>query len=305
MRKLCDFCSEEFKEMYADYGCSVNTVSTLDEYTSYLNMLCTYLGKDYLDITEEDAQRYISHLLSKNSAGNLSKKTICVRLSCYKAVGRYVEQVKKGFASPFKRIRRPDKADDRINPDRIPSITELDAFMTVVKDDPMFFLIYALATRVGLSASTILQLKDSDVIIEDMAAAGEERSIVILRLPSKGLSSERFITLPSDVGEITKRYLAVAVPVDGYIFTNQHNRPMTIRNLDSATERFVRKSGINRYTMKDFRNRAILELAKSGVDLETIGEYAGLARMRVGTLATSKSIIGTCPVDMVNYQLKV
>lgn len=304
MKGLCEFCSEEFSGYYTDYGYSVNKVSTLDEYTNYVNLLCNHLCKDFLEINEEEARGYIEYLMGRCAYGKLSRKTVCVRLSCYKAIGRYVELVKDGYISPFEHVRRPDKSDDRINPKRIPSLSELDKFMSEVKSDPMYFLIYALATRVGLSATVILQIKTGDIMFEDISHGDIRRTVALLRLPAKGLSDDRYVTLPSDVTEILRSYLKVVTPVNDRIFVNQHNRPMTIKNLDSATERFVKKCGIERYTMKDFRNRAILELAKSGADLESIGEYTGLSRMRVNTIVSSKGILGKCPADLVNYQLK-
>ena len=128
---------------------------------------------------------------------------------------------------------------------------------------------------------------------------------MILRLPAKGIDEFRYINLPADVGEIFCNYLSVVIPIDGHIFFNQHHKPLTLKNLDTATERFIAMSGIKKYTMKDFRNRAVLELAKSGADILSIEEYVGLSGMRVSTLISQKDILnGKCPADLVNYSLK-
>ena len=184
---------------------------------------------------------------------------------------------------------------------------ELDKFMGCVRNDPMYFLIYALATRVGLSASSILRIKEGDVLKEDFTdAEGNSLSRTFLRLDGSGFTEDRYVVLPNDVAELFDRYLAVVTPIEGKIFLNQHNHPLTLKNLDSATERFIRQSGIKRCTMKDLRSRAILELIKSGNDLDSIKEYTGLSYMRINTLASSKHLVDRkCPADLVNYELKI
>lgn len=305
MRRLNNYCSDEFRELFRRYGCSVRKNRTLEEYVSYVNLICGFLQMDFLEINTESAERYMRYMMSSYHDGKLSRKTICVRLSCYKSIGRYLEEVSSGYISPFEYIRRPDKSDDSINPKRIPTIEELDSFMSVVKNDPMYFAIYALATRVGLSASAILKLRDADVMRETY---GEERDEVkmFLRLDGNGLSEDRYIILPKDVTEILEQYLAVREPTnDCFLFHNHHKRALTLKNLDSATERFVRACGIERYTMKDFRSRALLELMKTGADIDSIKEYTGLSYMRINTLARSKYLVDKkCPADLVNYELK-
>ena len=301
MRKLNDFCSNQFNEFFRRYGCSVRKYRTLDEYASYINLLCGYLKMDFLEITVEDAERYMGYMLKSYHDGNLSRKTICVRLSCYKSIGRYLEEVVEGYESPFEYIRRPDKSDDSINPKRIPSIEELDRFMSVVKDDPMYFAIYALATRVGLSASAILKLRDADVMHESY---GDEVK-VFLRLDGNGMAEDRYILLPRDVAEILDKYMVTRTSEDSFLFHNKHKKVLTLKNLDSATGRFVRACGLENYTMKDFRSRALLELIKTGADLESIRDYTGLSYMRINTLAKSKYIVDRkCPAELVNYELK-
>ena len=49
----------------------------------------------------------------------------------------------------------------------------------------------------------------------------------------------------------------------------------------------------------------MLELIKTGADLESIRDYTGLSYMRINTLAKSKYIVDRkCPAELVNYELK-
>lgn len=304
MRAFSEYCSDEFKDYFRKYACSVRKSRTADEYISYINLLCGFLQKDFLDISEHDARQYMDYMYGRYHQGELSRKTICVRLSCYKSIGRFLADAMDGYENPFEYIRRPDKSDDSLNPNRIPSLSELDQFMSVVKDDPMYFAIYALATRVGLSASAILKLRDTDVMKEtyDDDVTSEK---LLLRLDGNGLDEDRYIVLPDDVAKILLSYMSIREAPDAFLFHNQHKHPLTLKNLDSATGRFVQKCGLQRYTMKDFRSRALLELVKAGADLDSIRDYTGLSYMRINTLVRSRYLVDRkCPADLVNYELK-
>lgn len=303
MKKTSEYCSAEFNRHLEHYGYSVRKQRTFEEYVNNVNLLCNYLCMDFLDIDYNAAMKYYSYMMQRFRGETLSRKTICVRLSCYKSIASYISEVDESYENPFALIKYPDKTDDTLNPKRIPSISELDDFISTVRSDPMFFLIYALATRVALSASTIIRMKITDIIKEEY---DDGQTATLIRLPGIGKNEDKFIMLPRDVATLLDRYLATVVPVDGKIFVNQHRRPLTLKNLDTATSRFLVASGIkNKYTMKDLRSRAILELAKAGVSLDEIHEYTGLSYMRINTLVKSKYLVERkCPANLVNYELK-
>ena len=302
MSKFCEYCSDKFIGLMDDCSYSFKNSRTYAEYVNYINMLCNYLERDFIDIDHDNANRFMTYMYNRRSAGKLSRGTIYVRLHCYKVVAEFLEEHIDGYESPFRKIRFPDKPSDNINPKRIPSMQELDRFMSVVKSDPMYSVIYALATRVGLSATSILNIRIGDISREEY---GDGNVVTFLRLDGKGFNKERYIALPRDVSKLMEAYLSVVVPVDGAIWFNEHKRPLTLKNLDSATKRFVTSAGIGHYTMKDFRSRAILELVKAGNDLETIKEYTGLSHMRVNTFASARSLVSrACPAELVNYELK-
>jgi len=301
MKRVSEYCSDEFRELLSDYSYSFNKPRTFDEYVNYINLICDYLCMDFMDITLEDAERYMSYMYSRMHDGKLSRKTIYVRLHCYRVVGDYAEERFDEYVSPFGKIRMPDRPGDSINPMNIPSLQELDKFMTVTREYPMYYLIYALATRVGLTASAILRMRTEDIVREQY---GDGES-VFLRVDESGLFEERYIALPKDVSSILDDYLAEANIAEGVLFRNKHKNPLTLRNLDAATERFVKEAGIRKFTMKDFRSRAILELIKTGTNIASIREYTGLSQMRIGTFAQAKGFIErSCPADLVNYELK-
>jgi site-specific recombinase XerD len=95
----------------------------------------------------------------------------------------------------------------------------------------------------------------------------------------------------------------------GHLFYNKHNNPLTARNLDAYFEKIWKKSGIEtKYTLKDLRSRSILDMVsaaiRSGSDLPTVGAYVGIKDLRLNTYVSANTIVGDCPADLVNFQIK-
>lgn len=301
-RELSEYCSDKFKAYYEEYCFGVSNPRTVYEYAGYINLLCNYLGKDFLDIKESDAGKYRSYMMGRISEGNLTRQTVCVRLSCYKAVGRFISEKDSSgeYRNPFERIKRPELRTDEIKPERIPTMRELDELMSSAKADPTLYLILALATRVAFNVTTIAKIKREHLV-------QESGKLFIFVPPANEMSSERYVMLPSDVQALMEEYLAkTAEKGEGALFYNKHGNPMTIRNIDSMVAKLIKNCDFKgKYTMKDFRSRALLELVKTGVDPDIISSYTGLRKMRINAFVNSSGLVsGTCPADLVNYQLR-
>ena len=166
----------------------------------------------------------------------------------------------------------------------------------------MDYLIFALATRMCLSASNILRIRKGSVEIKDgvpylLVAAAETST----RWP-------RYIPVPEDVCELLSAYIESSHSDQaGHIFFNEHGRPLRQRNLDDRVRKIIKNSGVKgSYTLKDLRSRGILELFNTASDNDTIAEYVGLGKERMEAFSTAAQFISKeCPPDLVNYRLKV
>lgn len=298
MQRCSDFISDATKDLLEEYTAHTRAKRTGYEYAGYLNLLCDYVKKDFLDITEMDAASYFDYLKAGCHGGDLSVKTVCARLSCYRSFARYilVNHPEVECIDAFLKIKRPDIADD-IHPNHVPSLEEMDAVMTVAKESPMYYLIFALAARVGLSSSNIISIRKDTII--------EEQGRMYLTFPPKNdLEEALCVMLPEDVERIMRSYLNTVSATD-YIFLNERRRPLSQKNLVENVEKIITKSGVGHYTLKDFRTRAVLELVHAGVPIETISGYTGLKTLRIQSFLKAEGFVsGECPADLVNFQLK-
>ena len=298
-REFTEICSDEFKEYF--FGCMQSkNKRTVDEYISYINIICKSLGKDFMDITADDAQRHFASLASKLADGKLTRKTVCVRLSCYRTVAMYIEERESAYRNAFAKIIRPEVNAD-FDPSRIPTLADLDDLFTSIGNDRQTYLIVALASRVGLSTTSILSLTPSSVL--------NENGKTYLHFPPKSeFKKDSFIQLPEDVAELMNNYLKCIAVKDNSdrIFKNSRGNNLTLKNLDVAVKKYVTKAGLNEYTMKDFRNRAILEMGLHGASISSLSDYTGLQPLRLESFIKNKDLVeGNCPAELVNYRLIV
>lgn len=301
MRKFSPFFSPRMKNtILPDYIASISNAKTANEYVSYACLICDYLEKDFLEITHDDAQNYFAYLITKYNMQSLSRKTINVRLFGCNKLARFIidNNYDDSFSNPFTRIRK-FSIDDNVSPIHVISMEELDIIMTTASRDEMLYLILALASRCAFTVTEITRIRYEYIEkIDDIT--------YICFPPKNDLAKEDIRRLPEDVNVLMSRYLDhfFGDNSTGPIFYNKHGRPLTIHNIDVYFSKLMDETGIKRrYTMKDLRTRAIIDLKNAGLLNDTIAKYTGLSEERVKMYNRAASIAQRCPADLVSYRL--
>ena len=112
---------------------------------------------------------------------------------------------------------------------------------------------------------------------------------------------------PEDVEEIMRNYISATPHLSSNepLFKNAWGNKMTLQNIDKNLKKLIKKCGLKEYTLKDFRNRAILEMAKGGASIESLSNYTGLKTLRLESFFHNVGLIKNCPANLVNYRLIV
>lgn len=300
----CEYYSDKFKQILSDYKQTLRAERTFVEYTRITALICNFLKKDFLDIDESDAEKYFNTIKASIRTGEVTRKTVGMRLSCCNSISKFIEKQYEEivYDNPFKGISRPE-TNACISPTSIPSIEELDAIMTQAKKEgDAVFLIMALATRMSLSSTAIVKLTKNDIL--------EENGLHYLKTEPVSTKPANLIMVPSDVDTILTHYISLMeTDSEGHLFFNKYNNPLTIRNLDTITKRVVKASGVTtQYTIKDLRKRGVLELAKTiknNNDKAKVAEYVGIKANRLNDYINAASYISnSCPPNLTNYRLK-
>lgn len=299
------YFSETFIDCFLRFSHSLRSKRSVQEYLGSCRIICDYLHKDFLEITETDADQFFQYMRQRIQEGSLKLTTLNGRLSVYNAVSKFISESSPelGFENPFYCQMRYDYTA-AIRPSTIPSLKEIDSVMEAAKEEsPMYYLILSLAFRVALSATDIVSLKTSDLQVID------DRMTIVF--PSrKQFSPDRVIPLPEDVSCLLEDYISALSYKDeiGHLFYNKFKNPLTVRNLDSMIAKLVKKSGLqNKYTLKDFRSRAILDMLKASmqndVPPQSVANYVGIKDLRLNSYVSAKNIVEECPADLVNLRV--
>ncbi len=300
-----DYFSDKFIDCFYLYLDDLSSNGAAESYWSVVRILCDYVKKDFLDINEFDADAFYKYMVARAQEGSLKNTTVNMRLSCYKNLANFITTnfPAWGYVNPFIKLRPLDYTAG-IKPSKIPTLKEIDAILDAAKESDMFFLIITLAFRVALSVADITSMRLHNVKQNDNG--------LYLHFAKKSAGdAEKVVPLPMDVATLLSSYInsMIYVDADGHLFYNKYNNPLTMRNVDSAINKYVKKSGINnKYTLKDLRSRAILDMVGASLDnnipVEAVAAYAGIRDLRLNLYVRAVNLVESCPADLVNIQVK-
>lgn len=300
MRNYGDYIEKEtILEHIEPFLASLRAERTRTEYVGYLRLLCDYLCMDFMDIGPAEADRVFHNWKQRIPRGELSKKTVCVRLSCYNSLARYIELGSNGeYKNPFEHIERPEVID-KISPLNIPTLDEMDKILSAASGDPMAYLIFALVSRCAISATKITRITFDSIIKE-----GDKVGLIFAE--TAAFKEDNIVMLPDDVATLFMDYVNTPRYRDsvGHIFYNKHNHPISIKNLDSLASKYIGMTGY-KYTLKDLRSFAIIEMANAGVEESDVMKYVNIGAMRTRQFYEAKGVLSKCPANAVNYRLVV
>lgn len=300
-----DYFSDKFVDCFYLYLDDLASNGAAESYWSVVRILCDYTKKDFLDIDEHDADAFYKYMMVRAQEGSLKNTTVNMRLSCYKNLANFITTnfPTWNYVNPFVRLRPLDYTAG-IKPSKIPTLKEIDAILDAAKESDMYYLIITLAFRVALSVADITSMRLHNVKNNDTG--------LYLHFAKKSRSdTEKVVPLPEDVSILLSDYINSMpyVDADGHLFYNKYNNPLTMRNVDSAISKYVEKSGIdNKYTLKDLRSRAILDMVGASIDkdlpVEAVAAYAGIRDLRLNLYVRAANLVESCPADLVNIQVK-
>jgi len=101
-----------------------------------------------------------------------------------------------------------------------------------------------------------------------------------LKIESYATQPERTIPLNNAAKEALESYLKDRPKTESpYLFVSKNGKPLAIRNIRAAIDRYMQKAEIGRFSVNDLRTTFIIENLKRGVDLVTISQVAGHKRL--------------------------
>lgn len=242
--------------------------ATILAYGKDIEQLVSYLveqGKeDPTTITTEDLQAFMDKLAKEG----YTTKSISRKTNSTKTFFKYLKSTGVMEDDPARSLEHPKFTN---KPPRILSELEYRALRDAARGDARIFAIIELFLQTGIRIGELAKLTTDDV---------EDSTNPSLHIrPAEG-AVERTIPLNRPAVEAVNRYLEVRPKTPNKaLFVTKTGKPLLIRNIRTAIDRYFRLAGIKEAKVNDLRHTWIAHHLTAGTSLLLISKLAGHKRV--------------------------
>ncbi len=162
-----------------------------------------------------------------------------------------------------------DVAHPKIEPSMPKFLSPLEyrALRDVVRDDIRIAAIVELILQAGLRISEVANLKLANIVKTEIT------------IDAYATQAERKVPLNTAAKTLLDQYIKVRPKADApHVFVSKNGKPLAVRNIRAAIDRYFHKAEIPGYSVNDLRTTFIIENLKAEVDLILISQIVGHKR---------------------------
>lgn len=239
--------------------------STILAYRADLEQIVLFLVNKSIPTPElvktSDIEAFRDSLFSQK----YTPKSISRKLNAVKTFFRFLIEEKKISYDPSTSVSHP-KIESSVP--KFLSVIEYRALRDVVRNDTRIAAIVELILQSGLRISEVANLKQ------------ENNSNGVLHVEAYATQGSRDIPLNTSAKINLEKYLKERPKTDSpYIFVSKNGKPLAIRNIRAAVDRYFQKAEIPGYTVNDLRTTFVVQNLKAGVDLVFLSQISGHKRL--------------------------
>ena len=252
----------KFVESLKEKGRSPATVLA---YRADLEQLVSFLqgrNKVLVDqVRPDDLEAFRDTLLSEK----YTPKSVSRKLNAVKTFFRWLLAENHIITDPSANVAHP-KIETSLP--KFLSQLEYRALRDVVRGDTRIAAIVEFILQTGMRISEVANLKLENV-------KGETAKI-----EAYATQPERTTPLNSPAKDALNGYLANRPKADSpYVFVSKNGKPLAVRNIRAAIDRYMQRAEIPSYSVNDLRTTFIVENLKAGVDLVLLSQVSGHKRL--------------------------
>lgn len=233
----------------------------IDQLVSFL----TTQGREASDaVSIEDLQAFMEKLLKEGyTAKSISRKT-----NSTKTFFKFLKTSNLLAEDPARSLEHP-KFENK--PPRILSELEYRALRDAARADIRMIAVIELLLQTGIRIGELAKLRLEDVNSADPAT---------LHVPLFEGANERTIPLNKPASEAIAKYLEIRPKSPSHsLFITKTGRPLLIRNIRTAIDRYFRLAGIKEAKVNDLRHTWVAHQLQSGVPMTLVSKLAGHKRL--------------------------
>ena len=222
------------------------------------------MGKNGVgEVTREDLDAFLKNLEKEG----YTAKSISRKLNSIKTFYRFLRSNAVTKEDPAAELTHPKY---EIKPPRILSKLEYRALRGACRNDIRISAIVELLLQTGIRIGELAHLK-----IEDVDLKSNE-----LHIPPHESHAERNVPLNKAAKSALERYLKGRPENENTtLFITKTGRPLLIRNIRTAIDRYFRLAGIDSVKVNDLRHTFIAHHLMSGTPLTLISKLVGHKRL--------------------------
>ena len=219
------------------------------------------------EITIKDLQAFMGKL----SKEGYTPKSISRKTNSTKTFFRFLKINDFITDDPASLLEHPKF---EMKPPRILSKTEYRALRDAARADTRMSAIIELLLQTGIRIGELARLKTSDIKFGAGVKAGE------LHVPAGESYPDRTVPL-NKAGEVSlKRYLDIRPETrDETLFVTKTGRPLLVRNIRTAIDRYFKLAGILNAKVNDLRHTFVAHHLMGGTSLVLVSKLAGHKRL--------------------------
>jgi site-specific recombinase XerD len=208
----------------------------------------------------------LSTFLKKLASDNYTPKSVSRKINSIKTFFRFLKGTGKITTDPATEIEHPHY---EVKPPRILSKLEYRALRDACRGDIRMYAIVELFLQTGIRIGELAALTTQDVQGNELHIASQEGH------------EERNVPLNKAAQDAAAKY--VSVRGDGTksnsLFITKTGRPLLIRNIRTAIDRYFRIAGIEGAKVNDLRHTFIAHHLMAGTPITTLSKLVGHKRL--------------------------
>jgi len=219
---------------------------------------------DPQEVTTEDLQAFMEKLSKETyTAKSISRKT-----NSTKTFFKFLKSTNLATNDPATGLEHP-KFENK--PPRILTKLEYRSLRDAARADVRILAVIELLLQTGIRIGELAKLRVEDIDLTEPAS---------LHVPQFEGSNERTIPLNKPAAEYIAKYLEVRPKSPSHsLFITKTGRPLLIRNIRTAIDRYFRIAGIKGAKVNDLRHTWVAHQLQSGVPMTMVSKLAGHKRL--------------------------
>lgn len=261
--------------------------ATIVAYGKDIEQLCAFLGhmdkKDVSSVVREELEGF----LKKLADDNYTPKSVSRKINSIKTFFRYLKASGVIATDVAGDITHP-KFD--VKPPRILSKLEYRALRDACRGDSRMYAIVELFLQTGIRIGELAALSIDDVRGVELHIAAQEGH------------EERMVSLNKAAKDALSKYMESrgTVPKSNALFVTKTGRPLLIRNIRTAIDRYFRLAGIENAKVNDLRHTFIAHHLMAGTPINTLSKLVG--HKRISTTEKYLELIQAKPSEGVKLE---